>query len=623
MKLIPILSSIAITTLGITLTETVLATPEVNSHLVPEIAPIKGKKPTTLSQLPSGENSAQQLISPLNNQQFQLPTAEHLNRGTFLFKFGTRVFFFEGAIEDEETVVYPYAGFTWAITNSTELTFMSQLIDSGSPGNQGDFRVTSKSTSGDFFDLTLELKQRLFIAKNERIKLSGVVSLSWGQRGYTFRRDGVIVDQGVDDSIVPALALPLTAVVTKDLRFTISPTIAFFNDSNALYLHTPPIDNPGSFGTTFGLTTAISYSINQRLTLWGDAFFPMTGNNSINRESGRPDKAIAYNGGFRFLVNPKVALDIFTSNSYGAMAPLALTADRSFMSVGANLVFMPELFPANRRYADSFAANTNPEQDRLTLDGLGFFDGGTVPSRRFVLHLQGGTQGVMTALRYGIVRDVEIGVYLDYVASKIDESEQGISGKVRLLNQAEGKPLTVSVVATLGQTNQPFANFFSNNRNEFNERNLEREIPLIFNADNLRQGRLYITTISLPLHYQFERGAALWLTPVWGYVQRSGTEIAGFNVGGATPTLANISLIGEVGANFAGDGNTFSGDKLEDAIPWTFAVRWYPRGIESRSPLQLELYVTNRVGSSPWHQMRVRDQNDTAVGIGLSAPFSF
>lgn len=615
MKLIAILSSIVISGLGIGFTETVLANPEVSL--------VKTKKPITISQLQPGETSAEPLISPLSNQQFQLPTAEHLNGGDFLFKTGARVFWFEGAIEDQETVVYPYIGFTWAITDRTELTFMSQLIDSGSPGRQGDFRVTSKSTSGDFFDLTLEVKQRLFIARNEKLKLSGVVSLSWGQRGYTFREDGVIVDQGVDESIVPALALPLTAVVTKDIRFTISPTIAFFSENDAMYLHTPPIDNPGSFGTTFGLTTAISYSISNRVTLWGDVFFPMTGNNSINRESGRPDKAIAYNAGFRFLVNPAVGLDIFTSNSYGPMAPLALTADRSFMSVGANLVFLPELFAANRRYGDSFDPNSTPEQDRLTIDGIGLLDGGTVPSRSFVLHLQGGTQGVMTALRYGIVRDVEIGVYLDYVASSIDESEQGISGKVRLLNQAEGKPFTMTVVATLGQTNQPFVNFFNDNRNEFNERNLSREIPVVFNPDNLFQGRLYITTISLPLNYQFDNGGALWLTPVWGYVQRSGTELAGFNFGGATPTFRNFSLIGEVGANFAGDGNTFIGNRRADATPWTFAVRWYPKGTESRSPLQLELYVTNRVGSSPWHQMRVRDQNDTAVGIGLSAPFSF
>lgn len=600
-----------------------LANPDnllLHSHLTPEISPAKPKK-SLLSQ-----NTLKEAVtdsSPLRNQEFQLPTAEHLNRGDFFFKIGSRAFFFEGAVDDDETAVYPYIGFTWGITNSTQLTFMSQLVDSGSPGIQGDFRATSKGTSGDFFDLTLEVKQRFFVDKSKRLSLSGVASLSWGQRGYTFREDGEIVEQGLNDSIVPALAIPFTAAVTEKLRLTVSPTVAFFGEDDALYLHTPPIEDPGSFGTTFGFTTAISYNLNKRVTLWGDTFFPVTGNNSINRESGKPAKAIAYNAGVRFLVNPKVALDIFTSNSYGNMAPLALTADRSFMSVGANLVFLPAFIPASRNYADTFNTDQNLALDRGTIDGLAFFDGGTVPKNSFMFHLQGGTQGVMTALRYGIVRDLEIGLYLDYVASNVDESEQGISGKVRLLNQASGSPFTMSLAATLSQTNQPFVNYFNDDRDEFNQRGLSREFPFVFNPDNLGQGRLYITTLSLPFNYEFNNGGALWFTPIWAYVQRAGTEAFGFNVGGATPTFANLSLIGEVGANFASDGNAFIGDNLESVIPWTAGLRWYPRGIENRQNLQLELYVTNRVGASPWHQMRVRDQNDTAVGISLSAPFSF
>lgn len=603
--------------------EIVLANPQpplLESHAVPAIEPPQGLKNLWSQNL---WEEAVTESSPLQHQQFQLPTSQHLQRGDFLFKSGIRVFPFEGAVDDDETAAYPYVGFTWAITNSTELTFMSQLVDSGSPGRQGDFRATSKADRGDFFDLTLELKQRFFLDKSQRLSLSGVASVSWGQRGYTFRQEGEIVDQGVYEAIVPALAIPFTAQATEDLYVTISPTVAFFGEDDALYLHTPPIADPGSFGTTFGFTTALSYSFTERLTLWGDAFFPITGNNSINRDSGRPDRAIAYNAGFRYLVNPKVALDIFTSNSYGIMAPLALTADRSFMSVGANLVFLPDFIPANRRYAEAFNPDIDADSDRNTIDGIAFLDGGTVPKQSFMFHLQGGTQGVMTALRYGIVRDLEIGIYLDYIASKVDESEQGISGKLRLLNQASGSPFTLSLAATLSQTNQPFVNYFNDDRGEFNDRGLDREFPFIFNPDNLGQGRLYITTVSLPFNYEFNNGAALWFTPIWAYVQRSGTEAAGFNFGGATPTFANLSLIGEVGANFAGEGNAFIGDRLGRVVPWTAALRWYPRGREKRQNLQLELYVTNRVGSSPWQQMRVRDQNNTSIGIGLSAPFSF
>ena len=57
--------------------------------------------------------------------------------------------------------------------------------------------------------------------------------------------------------------------------------------------------------------------------------------------------------------------------------------------------------------------------------------GGTIPSGEFALQLQGGSQGVLTSLRYGLLQDFEGGIFLDYVAGEIDESEQGISGKVR------------------------------------------------------------------------------------------------------------------------------------------------------------------------------------------------
>ncbi|NJM95381.1 MAG: hypothetical protein HC792_03430 [Acaryochloridaceae cyanobacterium CSU_5_19] len=79
---------------------------------------------------------------------------------------------------------------------------------------------------------------------------------------------------------------------------------------------------------------------------------------------------------------------------------------------------------------------------------------------------------------------------------------------------------------------------------------------------------------------------------------------------------------------FLGEGNAFIGNRLADRIPWAFAVRWdasrlfgvNPDSVSGFHP-NLELFITNRVGSSPWHQLRVRDQDDIAVGAGLSLSF--
>jgi hypothetical protein len=78
-------------------------------------------------------------------------------------------------------------------------------------------------------------------------------------------------------------------------------------------------------------------------------------------------------------------------------------------------------------------------------------------------------------------------------------------------------------------------------------------------------------------------------------------------------------VLGEVGANFAGRGNAFIDGSLSDRIPWTIGVRWIPSATNFNP--QLELYLTNRVGSSPWHQLRVREDNDLAIGAGLLVPF--
>jgi hypothetical protein len=569
--------------------------------------------------------------SPLTRISPMQPTAEHLGRGEVVFNFRNRQFFLpnyvDSALLDADTASYPNIGVTWGITDNLEVTFEDQRVDSASPSVQGDFIVTRDADQ----EYTLELKQQFWQNDSDTLALSGVLSLSYGDRTFDFRdrEDGDLIEKRETDGLVVALQFPFTATVDDRFRFTISPTVAFFPEDSALFYANLPIENRGSFGTTFGFSSAISYRLGERIVLWGDAFVPVTGNNSISRESGRPDTAIAYNVGLRYLVNPRIGIDVFASNSQGSVGSLALTADRDLMGFGAALVFMPDFIGANRRYGDSFGESSAEGDSKITTDGIGFLDGGTLPSGKFLFNLQGGNQGILTSLRYGLLRDLEAGVFLDYVFGDVDESEQGISGKIRLLNQAEGAPLTVSLAGTYSLTNQPFINFFNNNRNEFDDRDLSKEVPFIFQGDDGPQGKLNIVTLSLPLHYQFDGGAAIWFTPTWGYVQRLGTEIAGFNLGGSLPLSSQFSLVGEIGANFTKPGNAFLGDERARVIPWTFAVRWDPSDLlgldienESDRP-KLELYLTNRVGSSTWHQFRVRDQDRLSVGVGVSIPFSF
>ena len=202
----------------------------------------------------------------------------------------------------------------------------------------------------------------------------------------------------------------------------------------------------------------------------------------------------------RYLFNPRLAIDLYASNAQGSIGPLALTGDRDLVSFGTNLIFMPDLFAANRRQPDRFFADKQNDATPTPIvnSGIAFFDGGTLDSGQFLFNFQAGSQGILTSLRYGFLKDFEGGIYLDYVSGEIDESEQGFSAKIRFLNQAEDAPITSSLAFTLGLTNQPFVNYFNNDRNEFEGRGLDKEIPIaIPGADEIEE-KEFIFTASLP-----------------------------------------------------------------------------------------------------------------------------
>ena len=567
------------------------------------------------------ESNAYKLtVTPLATQLFSQPTAQHLRKGDIVINFDGRLYLLpdlvRGDVDNEDTAVNFNTGFSWGITDRLQLALQFQHVDSSSPVEQGDF--ISERTEDN--EAAMEIKYRLWQNSQQTQALSTVVGASWGTRGFQFTGRGKITEINNRDIFV-SLAIPFTFSSDR-WQANFAPTVGFFKEESAVFFHRLPTDKNSSFGTTFGFASAVSYRVSSQLFVFGDTFVPFTGNNSINRDSGNPDKAIAYNVGLRYLVNPRLAFDIFGSNTFASFAPLSLTADRDFAAIGTKLTFMPDFVRANHRYDKD-----REDTDRFTTDGLAFFDGGTIPSGKFVFDLHGGNQGILTAMRYGLLKDLEGGIYLDYIWGDIDESEQGISAKVRLLNQAENEPFTLSLAATAGLTDEVFSNFLENNSREFEEKNISQRIPIFTpGGDDAERGKEIIVTGSVPVQYELDR-IAFWFTPTVAYVQRKGLEIAGFNLGSSFAVNPELSILGEIGANFVGEGNVFIGNRLDDAVPWTLAMRWKALSLLDRdvsvsnSDPYLELFLTNRVGFSTWHQMRVRDDNEIGFGLGLHLPF--
>ena len=586
-------------------------------------APIEPKN--SAAEVVPRDRDTRLTFSPLAEQLFSQPTATQLHRGEVLINLDIRLYFLpdlvQGAVDNGDSAVNFNTGFSWGITDELQLTLQFQHVDSSSPVKQGDF--ISQRTEDN--EASLEIKQRLWEDAEQAKSLSGVFAASWGTRGFLFTEAGQKTEINNRDVFV-SLAVPFTTEIGDHWQFNLAPTIAFFKEDSAAFFHRLPDDRDSSFGTTLGVSGGVAYQLNSRMFIFTDVFIPLTGNNSINRDSGKPDRVIAYNAGIRYLTNPRLALDIYASNTFASFAPLSLTADRDFMALGTKLVFMPDAINGNRSYGDRFEKKKT-SLTPLTTDGLAFFDGGTLPSEKFLFQLQGGSQGILTALHYGFLADFEGGIYLDYVSGEVDESEQGISGKIRFLNQAENDPFTLSIAATAGLTNEPFINFRQNDSNAFERLNLEKTVPIFTpGGDDGEKGKLLILTLALPVNYEIAYGTAIWITPILGYVQREGLKIAGVNLGGSISISEEFSLLGEVGANLVGNGNSFSEEQLEDKIPWAIGIRWTPLSLlgEKASTInnnpQLELYLTNRVGSSTWHQLRVRENNEIGVGVGLLLP---
>lgn len=600
--------------------------PEYSENLVSIANSIIDAKPIQNQKLLASEiqEESRENTPIIPNRRPVLTTAEHLRKGEILTTIRTRRFLTPGDARSDGLTDQPTIGISWGVTDNLEITYDAQTVDNAGPGYQGEFkaqRINDVGRTNFFQERALQAKYRIWQNENATQAISGVVAMSSGtsSRPYNFVDKNGIRTEGFNRGASFSFELPYTITPNETWQFTLSPKVAFLPENNALYYSKLPISNSGSFGTSFGLASGISYRLNQRLILWGDAYLPFTGNNTINRDTGSPTRNIAYNAGLRYVVNPRLATELFVSNTLGNTGALSVITDREYTALGFGLNYLPGVTSANRRYAKHFGDTQPPVENAHA--GFAALDGGTVPQNQLLLTLQGGGQGFLPSLRYGLLDDFEIGTFLESIPGTTDESQFGFSGKIRFLNQAAGDPFTLSLAGTLARGNNVLSNFANNDRNRFQKLGLKKG-GFAFSNEKDAESEYFIISLSTPMHYKFDNGSAAWFTPTLGFVQRRGLEIGGFNIGGSIPLSQQLDAIAELGLNLAGKGNGFIGDQRESVIPWTLGLRWQPFGVGS-SGLQLEAYISNRLGSSPYSSLRVKADNETTLGVGMVLPIQF
>lgn len=599
-------------------------------------------------------------LEAVDGRLYNLVTASHLRAGELVQTQIVRLFKPQPGVNDDLFANQSNQSI-YGLTDDIELTLDLQGVNGTVPGPQGPFIVERRVgvNNGNFFqDGTFQGKFKLGQLLGAQVSVVASVTTTRPQFSfYTLPADPaqplarVLVESRPQDGItlVPALELPFTFKDGDErLAFTFAPKVAFFPSDNALFVPLNPGTN-GSFGTTLGVGLGVAYKISPRIMVRADATPILTGNNTVNFISGLPSREIPFNLGVRYLVNPRLSLDIFVTNAYANSGAASLVTS-SNTGVGVALALTPERtlyfldFPANRKFAETFELGV-PKAVRRQFVPASFdlLDGSTVPGGVTRANIQAATGAVSVVARSGALDDFETGTYANFaVDSGPDESDGGFSTKIRLLHQPSGDPLTLSTLFTIGRTSSRMCNFVDNDRNGLQQAlNLQPTAcpgvpgvapagdrgpipPNIFGLVTENIGELIVLSLSFPTQYVLPEGHSFWVNPKIAYVQRGGdnTPLAGVSVGGALRVWQGLDLVAQLTPMLRGD-NAFVGDTLQQRFPWQAGVRFTP-GLSPAAggtDLSFNVYATNAVGLSPYQSLRVRADNNLSVGLGVVLPF--
>ena len=113
-------------------------------------------------------------------------------------------------------------------------------------------------------------------------------------------------------NIIGSLALPTTFKISPDLNIVISPKISFLPGEQISK------NNSGSFyGSNSGIGLGFSYKLMERFLIYNSAYLPITGENYFDNDITFK-KAIIYDFGFSYRIDPKISFQGYLSNSFGA-----------------------------------------------------------------------------------------------------------------------------------------------------------------------------------------------------------------------------------------------------------------------------------------------------------------
>jgi hypothetical protein len=512
--------------------------------------------------------------------------------------------------------IQPTLRIDWWLRDGLRLAVDAQTVDNSGPGRQGRFRasrtVGPEGGSGNFLqELTLGAELRLLGDSAQRRALGLELTVSRAVRSYLLQDTATGAAFGGNRrELVPALSL-VGRLRGDRLRIGVGPEVAFFPAQNALYVRRAP-GEPRRFGPTVGASLSAEAWLTTALSLWAHGFVPVSGNNTISRETGRPVRYPAYDAGVRLELSSALRTELFVSNALGDMGALADVADREYRAIGVGLSFLPT------RRAVRPAGGPSGDERR---DGprLGRVAALTLAEHEGVVAVAGGSQGVAAAAAASPVDGLQLGAYVDYTSGVVDEGELGASVGLRLTPRRVASRVSAGLVVTGARSNNVLINFLGGARDEFRRRGYTKS-GFAFGDESVDSARLYMVAVAVPVERTVGARGRMWLAPAVGLIQREGIEVAGLIAGGSVDVAPSVTLLAESGIS-VGRGNTLTADGRRNRLPWNLAAGWRLPFDGVPAPT-LEAFVTNRVGQSVFHALRVRDRGRPAFGVALRMPFA-
>lgn len=441
-------------------------------------------------------------------------------------------------------------------------------VDMGNPADTSDLILQAGVANAkySFFD-------------NDSLKIAARASVGW----FSFRnqfhnsRDG----DGAEH-IIGAVQVPMTLNVGHRgaLQLHFVPGVTFLPEE---------INGVPLYGTLPSAGVGATLQATRRLGFFGLVNVPFGENgNTFDRLTGAPENVPIWTAGARYMVTPKAALDVFVTNGFGATPAtdiLAFIPEGDEPVVGVRLSYTPGWSRSYRpAYYPLRDTPPTPRERHLQFHGLTMASADTLEAGTVRLAAHGGTQSNYGAsVRFSPDHNLEFGYLVEHLADdgsrpvrltlgKKDEFRWAVAGKLRLLDQNNGHPFSLSANAEFGRE---WGSFFG------------------------------VAYASLPVMYKLSPRLALMAEPkAAGY---GGRRIYGLGVGANVELFDGLDLIGEV--------TPVGGDATETV--WAAGARLH-LDQWGWAPASVDVMATNSIGNYAAGTMIAQDEVRYSVGVSFA-----